>query len=159
MEAIPSAIHLVSGGAAAADHVAVCLYLMHHAKLAGLTVYMPCPFDTNSDCASGYSSTANEMNRLHLAFTNDCCAAIAEDDKTLTYSMSDISLASRLGAKLDHSRSGFLARNSAIADCDYLLAFTWGKGSTPKPGGTLDTWRKCATNKKAIQLHVSLQDL
>ena len=35
------------------------------------------------------------------------------------------------------------------------MAFTWGRGDTPKEGGTLDTWTKC----KGVKVHIPLDSL
>jgi hypothetical protein len=86
------------------------------------------------------------MNELHEAFS-----------KTMGYSsLMDIQTALLLGATIDSSKHGFHARNQVVAQSDYLIAYTWGQGVVPKPGGTLNTWNMCKHHNK---LHVPLTSL
>jgi hypothetical protein len=62
-------------------------------------------------------------------------------------------MATHVGSQVQ-VHQGFHARNSLIAQADYLVAFTWGRAA-PVDGGTLDTWKK----SKGRKLHVSLHDL
>ena len=51
--------------------------------------------------------------------------------------------------------NGFHERNKHVAMSSKLVAFTWGEGDEPKPGGTLQTWRLC----KGQKVHVSYTTL
>ena len=83
-------------------------------------------------------------NKLHHKFSEK----IKED------SLEHLKNAITVGATVI-PHEGFHARNSFVADSDYLLAFTWGSGDVPKEGGTMDTWVKC----RGIKHHVPLESL
>ena len=51
--------------------------------------------------------------------------------------------------------NGFQERNKHVAMSGKLIAFTWGEGDKPKPGGTLNTWRLC----KGHRIHVPYASL
>lgn len=69
-------------------------------------------------------------------------------------SLMDIQCSIYLGAEIDTQCHGFHDRNTQVAKCDYLIAFSWGIDS-PTDGGTFDTWKK----SKAVKRHVSLHSL
>jgi hypothetical protein len=72
-------------------------------------------------------------------------------------SLDEVACAQALGATLDTTSSGFHARNSQIARCDFMIAFTWGDSSSePKKGGTYDTWKMSKCKNK---VHIPLQRL
>ncbi len=54
-----------------------------------------------------------------------------------------------------HVHKGFFVRNSEVAKCHLLIAFSWAAGSLPTEGGTLDTWEKSSAQK----FHISLKEL
>ena len=83
-------------------------------------------------------------NKLHKMFSEK----IKED------SLDHLKTAITVGATV-FTHEGFHARNSFVAESDYLLAFTWGSGDVPKEGGTMDTWSKC----KGVKYHVPLESL
>ena len=67
-----------------------------------------------------------------------------------------ISRVLRLPGVESYTYKGFHARNLIVADVDFLLAFTFGPGASPKDGGTAHTWRN---SKAALKLHVPLVEL
>ena len=147
-------IVLVSGGAAWADHVAVKLWMEHLDIFQGLRLHLPCSFVRDARSPRAYDSGGTDwrtnpgrtMNSLHQRFS----ARIGSN------TMADLLAAEALGAVIDSSVKGFHARNTLIAQSEYLIAFTWGDSvHIPKDGGTLDTWNKCSGTK----VHVPLKSL
>lgn len=131
--------HLVSGGAAFADHVAVKLFLKK--KVPNLRLYLPCEWDNgafkvkasqsvqNRDSASDPGST---LNWYHKKFQN----------ATHINSLSEIQIAKFEGAELLPCRGGFFGRNAMVAKSDFILACTFGNGAVLKDGGTANTVAK-----------------
>jgi hypothetical protein len=146
--------HLVSGGAAWADHVAVKLFL--NKKSPNLRLYLPAAFEGGSFHDNG-SEKWNEnpgrtANHYHKQF----------QVATHIHSLSEINIAKCEGATLIEM-GGFHARNAMVAKSDFLLAMTFGKGSQVKPGGTADTVDKYLTRvrKEGIfdkSFHYNLND-
>jgi hypothetical protein len=127
--------HLVSGGAAWADHVAVSLF--NEEKIPNLRLFLPCDFDNNkflddSSGVRGFSLPGETLNFYHSNFYR----------KTNINSLSDIQIAKHKGAELHKCRGGFHGRNSMVAKSDFILAMTFGDGNMVKEGGTADTIRK-----------------
>jgi hypothetical protein len=143
---IPYQSHLVSGGAAWADHLAVELFLQGHAS--ALTLHLPAPFTKKFE--GPMSSSASAANFYHSVFS-----------RTLgRHTLSDIERAIAIGAELttEPARAGYggmFARNLKVAKAEKLLAYTFGPGDVPADGGTRDTWDKCLGEK----VHVSLPTL
>jgi len=126
--------HLVSGGAAWADHVAVKLFL--DKKVPHLRLFLPAEFEGGSFYDSGVrdshknpGGTANYYHRQFQKATN-------------INSLTQIQIAKAEGAELIPVARGFFARNALVAKSDFILACTFGKGSEVKEGGTADTIRK-----------------
>lgn len=141
---------LVSGGAAGADHVAVCLWDELRMEWKGLQLHLPCEWDAKRMQGDTSTSCGRTMNGYHVAF-GKCI-----DRNTLQ----DLERVRRRGATLVTTASGFHARNTNVAkQADFMLAFTWHDSETePKPGsGTADTWNK--SGKHCRKRHVSLRSL
>ena len=126
--------HLVSGGAAWADHVAVRLFM--DKKAPGLRLFMPAEFEGGSYHDNGnkdaYENPGGTANYYHKLF---------QQHKGIN-SLSDIIIAQAHGAELIPVHRGFFARNALVAKSDFLLACTFGDGKMVKDGGTADTVRK-----------------
>ena len=125
--------HLVSGGAAWADHVAVKLFL--DKKVPGLRLFIPAEwsngefYDTGvKDPKENPGGTANYWHRKFQSVTN-------------INGLSDIQIAQAHGAELYKCRGGFHGRNAMVAKSDFILACTFGEGPMVKEGGTADTIR------------------
>ena len=125
--------HLVSGGAAWADHVAVKLFL--DKKVPNLRLFLPCEFvggsyhDTGvKDPGKNPGGTANYYHKKFQTATN-------------INSLTQIVIAKAEGAELINGKN-FYARNALVAKSDFILACTFGKGAQVKDGGTADTIRK-----------------
>ena len=151
-------IHLISGGAAGADHVAVRLFLDSLGDapplfVSSLKLFLPCEWV--NDSKNPHNIDTNERknpgrtaNKLHYAFSQ----------RTKLDSLKDIFCALSLGAEIDTTNFGFHARNKKVAEnADMLIAFTFGSRlDQPKDGGTMDTWNKC---KHGLKIHVPLGQL
>lgn len=131
--------HLVSGGAAWADHVAVKLFL--DKKAPNLRLYLPAVFEGGAYYDNGSAKwqenpgrTANLYHKKFQVTTN-------------INSLSEINIAKCEGATLIEM-NGFHARNAMVAKSDFLLAMTFGKGPEVMPGGTEDTVEKYLTRVK-----------
>lgn len=140
-------LHLISGGAAWADHLAVRYYLDN--PDIKLTLYLPTEWDkekknyiqtTNTYCAGRSSNNYhNKFNKI-----------------TKINSFEQINTAINLGAIVDISKNNFFVRNDKIAkNCDILIAFTFDKDE-PTDGGSKYTWNK-ASNKNRI--HVCIDNI
>ena len=122
-------------------------------KVAGLTLHLPAHWvhDLQNPRFHDDETKSNPgqmANKYHKQFTK----------KLGENSLEHISFAKLMGAKfIEHK--GFKERNSAVArDSQYLVAFTWNDGDSPKVGsGTADTWNKHDRKKKKI--HVPLSSL
>ena len=145
-------IHLISGGAAFVDHVAISLFLKHVTEGAKLTLFLPCEFDCQqnqfAECHPGPIAT-----KEHRDF----------EKRTGIESLVEITKAIKLGAKvrvvsdLKIDPKGWHARNMKIAASvsldDSLFAFTWYAGSEPKPdSGTRRTWDMTKCSKQYFSL-------
>lgn len=152
-------VHLVSGGAAVADHLAVRLYLDKVAD--SLTLHLPAPFSHSRFQGSGSKLDAGRIaNYYHDNFRF----------KTHVDSLRDIQRAIDAGAKTTVSQ-GFHARNILVGKVDLLLAYTFGTHSSLvkqqhpgwkqyqlaglKDGGTAHTWDN---SPAPIKLHTNLMD-
>lgn len=144
-------VHLVSGGAAWSDHIAVTLFLA--GCVAGLTLYLPCrwePGDSPKFASNGSGSWKTNPGGLANTRHGSFSVGIGRD------SLKEIEAARLKGAHIITDYHGFHARNSAIAkDAERLIAFTWGADVAPAAGGTLDTWKKARCEK----VHVPLGEL
>jgi len=139
--------HLVSGGAAWADHAAV--WAFNEGLSASLTLHLPAPFEASFSGGNGTSGGA--ANHYHRQFSQ----AIRRD------TLADIQEAILGGAQFTYQPesngyAAMYARNRLVAEqCTHVLAFTFGKGAEPADGGTKATWDMAGPKKK--RRHVSLK--
>jgi len=126
--------HLVSGGAAWADHVAVRLFL--DKKVPNLRLFIPAEWEDGKyhDTGERDSNTnpGGTANYWHKQFQL----------RTGINGLSDIQIAKAYGAKLYFCRGGFHGRNAMVAKSDFILACTFGDKHMVKEGGTADTIRR-----------------
>jgi len=126
--------HLVSGGAAWADHVAVKLF--SDKKVPHLRLFLPAEWDNGSYKDLGitdpFKNPGGTANYYHKRFQNS----------THIHSLSQIQSALSEGAELIPVAKGFYARNALVAKSDFLLAMTFGNEHEVKEGGTADTVRR-----------------
>lgn len=144
--------HLVSGGAAWSDHVAVSMVLRDVVPADHLTLHLPAAFINNR--FDDRSQDGRTANFYHLSFLQ----------KSGIDGLAEIAEAVRRGAILTVNPKGFLARNIEVAnDSDGLLAFTFGNGppwkikvyedvsaraAGLKDGGTAHTFDRCRAKEK-----------
>jgi hypothetical protein len=154
-------VHLVSGGAAWADQVAVELYNRHQHSSPGLalTLVMPCEWsagtcrfvDSKGSSSSWRENPGRLSNSYHERFSRVCTGLPR-------HSQEAIKAAVEAGAKLDCQHRGFHRRNTAIAElAQYALAFSWAEADRPYSGGTLDTFNKLRA--ECHRSHVSMVEL
>lgn len=142
--------HLVSGGAAWADHVAVSLALKGVIPLSNLTVYMP--------------SLTSQDYKICLYYWNKFYTKTGiEVSKELIFAQDG-------GAKIISTDGSFTSRNKKVAkEADEILAYTFGTNTVKwsplvcsklsaefaglKDGGTAHTWDASKALKK---FHVCL---
>lgn len=138
--------HVVSGGAAWADHLAVTLFLEGHA--GELTLHLPAPLDASGWFQGPTKSAGSAANYYHELFS----AVIGKS------STSEIVIAANMlncHGTVQPAMTGYggmFARNALVAQSDQMLAYTFGEGDVPADGGTKDTWDKC----QGMKLHVPL---
>lgn len=147
---LPQDAHLVSGGAAWADHLAVALFL--NERCSKLSLYLPAPMK-NGVYAGPARSSAASANFYHQQFSEE----IGVDSRK---QIQDLSGTEGVRITMEPAAPGFaamFARNKKIAQLsDVLIAYTFGDGDEPLPGGTLDTWRQAKCQSK---IHVNLRPL
>ncbi len=143
--------HLVSGGAAWADHLAVELYLARPEQFE-LTLYLPAPLCLMTKKFVGDNGSAGSAsNYYHDLFEN----------QTGITGRLQILEAQSSGATVEWEdpkpgMGGFFARNKKVANfAEACLAYTWGEGKEPADGGTRNTWDQI----KGRRVHVSLASL
>ena len=143
--------HLISGGAAWADHVAVWAFrtgLVH-----SLSLHLPAPlwhgkyegdFGTSGGAANYYhekfSLTMGGSSLDTLTQIEDCI------ERGVPYTTQPTA----------KGYAAMAARNQLVADeCDHLMAFTFGIGDVPADGGTKMTWDMAS---HAERIHFSLRN-
>ena len=117
--------HLISGGAAFIDFIAVKLFL--DKKVPYLRLFIPCEWDDGIFKSKIDQDTGSILNYYHKKF------------QTITNinSLSQMQIAKMEGAEFIVVEKGFYARNYLIAkSSDFILAMTFGEGSQVKQGGT-----------------------
>lgn len=141
--------HLVSGGAAWADHLAVELFLAK--RVEKLTLHFPAPFKFGAFVGPSKSS-ASTANFYHAKFTKET----GIDSLRQLQEAIQASGCTHTCQPSSPGNTGMFARNLLIArDVEACLAYTWGEGREPENGGTKFTWDKVNGRK----VHVSLAAL
>ncbi len=148
----PKRVHLVSGGAAWSDHIAVRLFL--GGGFAGLTLLLPARWIAGG--IHGWYEPVNPQSRrdpggmsnyYHKRFS----------DSVEADSLAEIARAKIDGAVLRDEFRGFLIRDLEIArSVDAMIAFSFSDGDAPLEGGTKFTWSHCECARK---IHVPLAPL
>ncbi|MFC4236254.1 hypothetical protein ACFOY8_13640 [Thalassospira xianhensis] len=161
--------HLVSGGAAFGDHLAVTMF--KRGAVSELTLFLPAPFDrTKQEFLSSprdFGGAGNTTNRYHRAFSKACdIDSLADIGSVLT----------KAHINVGH---GFKDRNQMVAgDVDGLAAFTFGplrenepavrtftpdddgfnshKDAGLKDGGTAHTWGEAWKVKSKHHINLSI---
>lgn len=142
---IPRGSHVVSGGAAWADHLAVELFLTGHAH--ELTLHLPAPIK-DLQFVGPYKSAASAANYYHKLFSEVIGRnSIAEIVTAAAHE--------HCYGTIEAEAPGYgamFARNAKVAQQEYLLAYTFGEGFQPTDGGTVDTWNKCTGERYHVPL-------
>ena len=132
--------HLVSGGAAWADHLVVWAYL--EGLCESLTLHLPAVL--NGDAYDGdFGTSGGAANYYHKLFSK----VIGRN------TIGEVQAAIDKGATVTNqaTAAGYVAmakRNKLVADqCDHMIAFTFGMGDIPADGGTKMTWDMAGANK------------
>lgn len=149
---VPKGSHVVSGGAAWADHLAVSLFLFGHA--GAITLYLPAPFVNGRFMDNGFKSAGGAANYYHKLFSQVIDRnTLGQIDEVINRAWSQNNGTIEISCEpAGPGIGGMFARNSKVAKSEQMIAYTFGEGSQPADGGTLDTWNKCT----GIKTHVSL---
>ena len=135
-------VHLLSGGAAYMDHLAVLAYLRDFPNVESFEIFFPCKWDNGfeENKTGGISKWYHEKFSLKMGGAK-------------TTSIEQIQKAINKGATYTEGK-GFHARNIPVGKADYILAYTFGDSLyEPKDGGTNHTWNK---SKAPIKIHVPI---
>lgn len=138
--------HLISGGAAWADHVVVWAYI--NKLCSNLTLHLPAPF--NGQFFGGKGTSGGASNYYHHLFSK----TIDQDSLQQIYNV----LESGVNYTTQPEANGYtamFARNALVAnECTHMIAFTFGAGNVPNDAGTKSTWNMAGTTK--MRAHISL---
>lgn len=153
MNCIPAGSHVVSGGAAWADHVAVRLFMDGHAS--ALTLHLPSHMN-DSGFIGPYQSAGSAANYYHERFSR----AIGEN--TIQQLLECITHDACTGSAQQPAPgySAMFTRNKLVVneldtEHDGMVAFTFGQGNEPADGGTNHTWGLFRGHDK---LHLTIPD-
>lgn len=140
--------HVVSGGAAWADHLAVEMFLKGYVEK--LTLHLPAPLEKKY--VGPYKSAASAANYYHQQFSH----ILGRD--TLKELNQAVDMEECYGS-YEEAAPGYHAmfiRNMKVAKAaKSVLAFTWGRAGVAD-GGTKDTWNKA--ENALYKEHKSLLD-
>lgn len=149
LERIPKGAHLVSGGAAWADHLAVNLFLNGHAS--ALTLHLPAPLDDSACFVGPHSSAASAANYYHDRFSN----VIGLDTRWELLQATQMAQCHGGEEPAAPGYGAMFARNRKVAaDATHMLAYTFADGDVPADGGTKHTWDMFTGTKTHISLPI-----
>lgn len=141
-------VHLISGGAAFADHLAVEVWENpDKCYVQELTLYFPSQWDSARTQFVG-NKDAQTANYYHELFSSAIYGHKFGSREMINQAIID-------GAKAIPVMEGFKARNLLVGQADVLITYTDSRGPLPKPGGTYHTWM----NSKAIKIHRDIRSL
>ena len=138
--------HLISGGAAWADHLAVQLF--NQGEVEKLDLYLPARWNTfayEEGTGYGTQNPGGTSNYYHRKFS----------ERLGIESLEEIQAAIVHGASIHFDKGGFFGRNNLVAqNSDSVLALTFGSrdyegawvdanAAGLKDGGTAHTWNQC----------------
>lgn len=144
---IPKGAHVVSGGAAWADHLAVALFLSGHA--ARLTLHLPAPF-ASGRFIGNHGSSGSAANYYHGRFSEII-------GQGTLFQIAEATVAENVDGSFEPATTGYsgmFARNNKVAKATHMLAYTFGTGDVPADGGTADTWNKCTGKRVHVPLPI-----
>lgn len=125
--------HLIAGGAAWVEHVAVQLYL--EGLVGELTLHLAAPFSGKRFLGPDRSSGA-AANMFHERFSRAIgCDTLADIDRAIRRGAFVTSQPEAAGY------AGLVGRSRRVAaDANCVLAYTFGEGREPLSGGARETW-------------------
>ena len=144
--------HLISGGAAWADHVAVWAFRM--GIVHSLSLHLPArmwhgKYEGDFGTSGGTANYYHEKFSLTMGGRSFDTLAQIEDCIKRGVPFTTQPIAKGYAAMAE--------RNKLVADeCDHLMAFTFGNGDVPADGGTKMTWDMAS---HAERIHFSLRGL
>ena len=134
-----SSIILVSGGAAWSDHLAIKLH--NDFPTSKLELHLPAKWDFINhkfvENKEGFIS-----NNYHRKFSEK----IGENSLQQLEDVINNNISINNNNNIVKYYNGFFPRNAAIAESDYLIAFTFEKNE-PSSGGTGYTWKRAKGKK------------
>ena len=150
---IPQGSHLVSGGAAWADHIAVQLFLDGYADM--LTLHLPAPLTNSKQFAGGYGTSGGAANYYHSMFSRVIGQNTIEQIHDCGYMPNCVGsvqpMANGFGAMFARNK---LVVSELNPDIDHMLAFTFGTNGVAD-GGTKHTWDMFRSgNKRHVQIPI-----
>lgn len=149
---VPKGAHLVSGGAAWADHLAVELFITGHA--AELTLHLPAPF--RRGWFRGPSKSSSSAANYYHALFSEAAGVGSLDDIAVAMTLPGCHVTME---DTHNGFSGMFARNAKVAQADEMFAYTFGQGDMPEDGGTRHTWDLCTGKRVHIALPLQLGDM
>lgn len=146
-----SKITLVSGASSYTDDIVPILH--DTGKFAGMELYLPSRWDDKKKCFNGSSHPDGySLNNYHEVYSK----VVYKDPNHSLHRLNR--LKNSPNVVFHDEPIGFLSRNTLVArDCDYMIAFTFGKGNIPKIGGTSNTWKQ--SKKSCIKIHIPIDSL
>lgn len=144
---------LISGGAAASDHL--CVGLFNAGFVQYLELALPChfDFDKNQFVEEGFKSCGNTANYYHRRFSK----MMGKN------SLEELSIAQNGQFCVTTIGKGFLDRNKVVAaKADIMLALTFGNKEICRDGGTSNTlglFIKKNGNENAWHLDLNTMEL
>jgi len=145
-------VHLISGGAAWSDHLAVTTFINSLANPSipkcTLSLELPCVFINGT---FDRSETGRISNYYHKLFSfKSCRDSLSEIQKVINLGPPDVYV---------NYGKGFFERNAVIANkSDKLIAFTYGDKEKLKDGGTAHTAKAYIDNGGKHLFHINLYD-
>lgn len=150
----PEKIILRSGGSSGIDHLAVLLFLEgleakeSESRFKGLILNLPCGFNKEKGGFISLNKYDNKAATLIKELHTDFSREIKRD------SIDDLDKAIKNENCTCDSDFGFFKRNDKVAECDLMLAMTFGKGNEPTDSGTKYTWTKSKCQNK-LHFHLA----
>lgn len=128
--------HLISGGAAWADHVAVWAFRM--GIVHSLSLHLPAPM-WHGKYEGDFGTSGGAANYYHEKFSlvmgGRAFDTLAQVEDCIKRGVTFTTQPTARGYAAMAERNKLVA-----AECDHLMAFTLGRGAVPTDGGTKMTW-------------------
>lgn len=144
--------HLISGGAAWADHVAVWAFRM--GLVHSLSLHLPARL-WHGKYEGDFGTSGGAANYYHEKFSfamgGSSFDTLAQIEDCIKRGVPFTAQPTAKGYEAMSERNKLVA-----AECDHLMAFTLGQGNVPADGGTKMTWDMAA---HAERIHFSLWGL